>query len=125
MLYPDLTVGENLELFASLSDRFDRAQLDAAIALFELAPSLEKRVRHCSQGTVARASIARALLTQPQLLLLDEPFAHLDPGARRILVQHLCNLQQQGVSTIVSVHDEQLLDSLGARVLRLEGGRLV
>src|ERR1700730_15462144 len=79
-LYPNLTARENLEFYAELYGLAD--QNDLATKLIEsvrLGASTNDRVREFSRGMEQRLSIARAMMTAPDLLLLDEPFAALDP----------------------------------------------
>jgi heme exporter protein A len=123
-LYPRLTLAENLRLVARLTGRGDEA---AARALDDvgLGGAGHRRAEQCSQGMLRRVELARVLLVQPRLLLLDEPHAGLDAAAFGLvdLVVHLCR-QRGGASVMVS-HDGVRLAALADRVVEIVDGRLV
>jgi ABC-type multidrug transport system ATPase subunit len=72
-----------------------------------------------------RVALERALLHQPRLLLLDEPFTGLDQASAAALVGRLREEQSRGVLTILATHDLDVVDGLLTRALFLSGGRLV
>lgn len=78
-----------------------------------------------SGGQKQRTALARTLIVQPKLLLLDEPFSALDTGLRRHTRRELLQLQQQsGVPMILITHDAADTEALGDEVWRIENGRL-
>jgi len=81
--------------------------------------------RELSGGEAQRVAIARALAVEPQVLLLDEPTASLDPGRRAELGTLLTNLARQGRTLVVSTHDEDFARAYATRTLRLSEGRLI
>ena len=81
MLYDELSGRENLAYFAELYGIRDRAICDQAIRTVGLDPALERRVGQYSQGMRQRLSLARAILNDPRILLLDEPFSNVDVGS--------------------------------------------
>lgn len=88
----DITVRANLRFFGGLFGLFGRRLKERVIAvasMMEIEPLLDKPVRSLSGGNQRRAEIARALLPQPRLLLLDEPTTGLDATARRNLMDHV------------------------------------
>lgn len=104
-LYPNLTARENLEFYAKLYQLADPPGLSAKwIEAVGLAASAEERVRGFSRGMEQRLSVARAMIASPQLLLLDEPFAALDPeGVAR--VGGLIRAQlARGCSVLITAH---------------------
>jgi ABC-type polar amino acid transport system ATPase subunit len=81
--------------------------------------------RELSGGEAQRVAIARALAVDPQVLLLDEPTASLDPDRRTELGALLTTLARQGRALVVATHDEEFTRSFATRTLRLVDGMLV
>ena len=102
-----LTVAENLthqgQLYG-LTGRDLAARIERQMARFRLADRRDQRARELSGGLRRRAEIAKALLHEPRLLLLDEPSTGLDPAARRDLWDTLEELQQGGVTVLLTTH---------------------
>jgi heme exporter protein A len=122
MLYDRLTGRENLELHARLRG-VSLGRVDAVLAQVDLAHAADRPVGSYSHGMRKRLSIARALLHDPEVLLLDEPFAGLDDPSGRRLADLLERLRG-GRTIVFSTHDAERADALGDRVLRLDGGRI-
>jgi heme ABC exporter ATP-binding subunit CcmA len=122
--YPDLTARENLEFAAELYGTADRARVDELLAWTGLADAVRRPLRACSRGMVQRVALARALLHRPSLVLLDEPFTGLDPGATDALDVRLRALREEGAAALITVHDVARAASLATRVLILHAGRL-
>lgn len=102
-LYRDFTAAEHLILGAKLNRRFDQPL--ARDRLERLAIPLDRRVGALSGGQRAQVALALALAKRPQLLLLDEPLASLDPLARREFLQALMgSVAEQGVTVVLSSH---------------------
>ena len=102
-LYRDFTAAEHLTLGAKLNRRFDQPL--ARSRLERLAIPLDRRVGTLSGGQRAQVALALALAKRPQLLLLDEPLASLDPLARREFLQALMgSVAEQGVTVVLSSH---------------------
>ena len=123
-LYPKLTLRENLRFVAALFGRPDRA-VEEALTAVGLARAATRRVEQCSQGMARRVDLARALISEPRLLLLDEPHAGLDDAAGDLvshLVRRVCDA---GGGAVVVSHDRDRLGVLVDRVLELTGGWLV
>ncbi|HSP57697.1 MAG TPA: ATP-binding cassette domain-containing protein [Halomonas sp.] len=123
----DLTVRQNLAYHAALHGMAPaEARRRAALQIdrVEMQGSLRQRVRHLSGGQRRRVEIARGLLHEPQLLLLDEPTVGLDIASRRALVDHVHRLcRDQGVAVLWATH---LIDEVhhGDRVIVLHRGRI-
>lgn len=125
LLYADLSIRENLELIAGLHKLADhRQEVLRMLELFGIESIADRRIRHCSQGVVRRAGAARALLGNPQLLLLDEPFAHLDQQGCDKLSALLAERQAKGATTIIATHLVDRVRSLAGRTLYLNNGRM-
>lgn len=123
-LYAPLTLRENL-LFAarmcSLSDAADRC--DALLAETGLRSHADRQVREISQGMRQRLSLARALIHEPRILLLDEPFSGLDSEGRDWLAGLLMEQCAGGCTICFSTHDDHWR-RLATRSMRLDDGAL-
>ncbi|GJM20574.1 MAG: molybdenum import ATP-binding protein ModC [Planctomycetota bacterium] len=120
LLFPHLNVRRNL-LFAR--PEADPAEVIDALAL---APLLERAPRHLSGGEQRRVALGRALLADPELLLLDEPFSGLDALGRRRALGLLRELRERfGVPLVLVSHVPEDVVGLCDHALRLEAGRLV
>ncbi len=102
-VYADLTVRENLRYFARILD-VGRERVDEAIETVDLADSADRVVNRLSSGQRARASLATALLGEPEVLVLDEPTVGQDPVLRRDLWDTFHGLAEQGAALLVSSH---------------------
>ncbi len=125
-LYEDLTAEENLKFYAHLYDVPHSAQrVDAVLTEVGLQARRRDRVRTFSRGMQQRLSIARAMLHNPDLLFLDEPYTGLDQHAAQLLSGWLRQLKSEQRTILMVTHDlEQGLD-LADRVAVLVQGRLV
>ena len=104
-LYPDLTIEENLLFIARLYGLQQRhKKINAIMAEFNLSDRAKQLTGSLSGGWKQRVALAACLLHKPQLLLLDEPTAGVDPRARREFWDHINKLSQQGITTLVSTH---------------------
>ncbi len=125
-LYPELTARENLAFFAQLYDlpspkvRVERALVDA-----NLADRGNDLVSGFSRGMRQRLALERALLHDPRLLLLDEPFTGLDDASGQALVTRLAGLKAAGAIVMAATHDLDLADGLLDRAAVLRDGRLL
>ncbi len=122
-LYGELTVQENLEFCANLYG-VDPQRIRALIQDMELEPVARQRVRTLSLGYRRRVGLARARLTDPPLLLLDEPWNGLDAEASQRLTDLLQRHREAGRTALVAAHSPATTAGLFDAVLRLEAGRL-
>ena len=124
-LYDDLTPQENLTYYAKLYGLDDRdRRVSDALDRVGLSSRAKHRVRTLSNGMQKRASIARAILHQPEVLLMDEPEAGLDQDSRQMLANLLAEWTSEGRSAIFSTHEIELGLEWGHRAAVLAGGRL-
>ncbi len=125
-LYPELTALENLVFFGRLYG-VSEAPRRAAEALERagLSARAGDAVSALSRGMRQRVALERALLHQPRLLLLDEPFTGLDQASAAALVGRLREEQQRGVVTVLATHDLDVVDGLLTSTLFLRNGRQV
>lgn len=106
-LYEDLTLLENVELygrFFGMSAALARRRAKELIEFMELGAKMNEPVKALSGGMQRRGVIARALINQPNLLVLDEPTTGLDPQARVLLWDRLRELKAQGVTLLLTTH---------------------
>lgn len=123
---PNLTVRENLALIAGLygcSRREARDRAEASVREFDLTAVAGKRAKTLSGGWQRRLSIAMALITQPELLFLDEPTLGLDVLARRALWEVIRGLRGR-VTIILTTHYLEEAEALADRIGIMSGGRL-
>jgi len=125
-LYPELTARENLRFFARLYGSPDpEADVDAALARAGLAGRADEAVTGFSRGMRQRLALERALIHQPRLLLLDEPFTGLDDASMAALIERLKGLRELGRLVVLATHDLDVAERLVDRVVVLKDGRLV
>ncbi len=125
-LYEGLTVEENLRFYGVLfAVPHLQRQIEEGLARLQLAAVRHKLVGTLSKGMRKRLAFLRAILHQPRLLLLDEPFDGLDERSIRMLQQWLAELAAKRCTMIVISHDVSLIQSLCRRVCLLDQGRIV
>jgi ABC-2 type transport system ATP-binding protein len=122
-IYADLTVRENLEYFARLLGA-GRERIVAAVETVALEAEADRVVGRLSGGQSARASLASALLGEPEVLILDEPTVGLDPVLRRDLWETFHRLAEQGTTLLVSSHVMDEAERCD-RLLLLREGRIL
>ncbi len=127
LCYSELSAVENLELFAGLYDiPATPASLDGLLDRVGLDKRARTRAsRTYSRGMVQRLALARALLTKPSLLLLDEPFTGLDRGGALALGEQLGEIKAQGTIVVVVTHDLEAIAGRADHVAILRRGSLV
>ena len=125
-LYDDLTARQNLDFYARLYEVEDgQGRAEELLARVGLAHRADDLVRTYSRGMQQRLALARALLHQPELLLLDEPYSGLDPLASDDLSRLLAELREQGCTILLTTHDLGQGIALADRVLVLARSKLV
>ena len=125
-LYPELTAAENLLFYGRLHRVPDVVRrVDAALERAQLTPRRDDAVQGFSRGMRQRLTLERALLHDPRLVLLDEPFTGLDDASSSALVERLAELRANGRIVLVATHDLEVIDGLIDRAVMLRDGRLV
>ncbi len=125
LLYDDMTGVENLRYFAGLYAIDDPAVCEQAIAGVGLDPALKRRVGQYSQGMRQRLSLARAVVHDPELLLLDEPFSNVDLGSAAHMVHLLRSMRQAGKTIFVVTHQPSLLRDAADESILMQAGQIV
>nr|WP_238424304.1 ABC transporter ATP-binding protein [Micromonospora parastrephiae] len=124
----ELTVRENLHIYGRYFSLPRAVIRDRATRLLDFAQLREKagdQVETLSGGMRRRLTIARALINEPDILLLDEPTTGLDPQARHILWDRLFRLKQEGVTLILTTHYMDEAEQLCDRLIVVDHGRIV
>ena len=125
-LYGKLTVEENLKLFARLERCPDtRATVDRMLALTGLRERARDQVATLSGGNRQRVNIAIGLLAEPDVLLLDEPSAALDPRQRERLWEFILRLAEDGTTVVYATHHIQEADRYASQLIVLADGERV
>src|SRR5246127_1303082 len=125
LLYDEMTGMENLRYFAGLYALQDEARCAQVIAAVGLDPSLQRPVGQYSQGMRQRMSLARALLNDPRILLLDEPFSNVDIRSAREMVKLLAGMRSGGKTIFVVTHQASLLDGVADEFVWMQGGEII
>ena len=125
LLYDEMSGMENLRYFAQLYGIKDDQRCRQAIVAVKLDPDLVRPLGQYSQGMRQRMSLARAILHDPKILLLDEPFSKVDIGSARQMVHLLADMRDQGKTTFVVTHQASLLDGAADEFIWMEAGKIV
>ncbi|HET9703055.1 MAG TPA: ABC transporter ATP-binding protein [Vicinamibacterales bacterium] len=122
----DLTVVETLRLYAAMyPPKSVRLDTDTTLARVDLCDKAGALVRSLSGGQKQRLALAMAILHGPELYILDEPTAGLDPAARRQIHDILLDLKREGRTILLSSHYLDEIEALADRVVILSAGRIV
>jgi ABC-2 type transport system ATP-binding protein len=125
--FPRLTARENLDFFAVLEDvsKEERAaRVEEKLSLTGLADAKDTLVMKFSSGMYQRLGVARALLKNPEILLLDEPTRSLDPGSAMRFWPFVRHLLSGGTTVVLTTHNFQEAAAVGDRIAVLRGGEL-
>ncbi len=124
----ELTVRENIYVYGryfGLKKEVIRERLDRLLAFAQLEDKADAQVETLSGGMRRRLTIARSLINEPEILLLDEPTTGLDPQARHVLWDRLYRLKADGVTLIITTHYMDEAEQLCDRLAVMDGGRIV
>ena len=124
----ELTVRENVLIYGryfGLSRRQLRPKIDELLEFVQLGERAGDKVEPLSGGMKRRLTIARSLVNDPDLLLLDEPTTGLDPQARHVVWERLFRLKQRGVTLVLTTHYMDEAEQLCDRLVVMDHGRIV
>lgn len=127
-LDPDLTVEQNLMLYAryfEMERSAAHAQAEKLLEFFALRNKRHAKVMELSGGLARRLQLARALVSGPELLILDEPTTGLDPQSRHQLWDRLAELKKQGLTMLLTTHYMDEAESLCDRLLIMDHGKII
>ena len=128
LLFPNMNVTKNIRYGEHGPGRQPKphGDFDALIEILDLRPLLDRRVQNLSGGEKQRVAMARALMTDPSILLLDEPLAAVDRERRELILPYVLRIRKGlHVPLIYVTHDASELNAIADRVLHLQGGRVV
>jgi heme ABC exporter ATP-binding subunit CcmA len=124
MLYDELTAQENLRYFASLYPDRKCLSPEEVLRQVGLDPNLPRMLGQYSQGMRQRTSLARVLMSVPELLLLDEPFSNMDIESASQMVELLAGFRHGTRTIVLTTHQRELAAPIADWVLRLKAGRV-
>ncbi len=125
LLYDELSGMENLRYFAGLYGIHDDQVCRSAMQMVGLDPDLARRIGQYSQGMRQRLSLARAVLHDPELMLLDEPFSNVDINSAREMAAVLGRVRDQGKTIFVVTHQAALMEGAADEWVRMAAGQIV
>jgi ABC-type multidrug transport system ATPase subunit len=125
LLYDEMSGLENLRYYARLYDIAGDGRCEQVIRSVGLEPELARPVGQYSQGMRQRMSLARAILHDPKILLLDEPFSNVDIHSAREIVGLLKEMRDAGKTIFVVTHQASLLENVADEFVRMQAGEIV
>ncbi|CAB5116326.1 MAG: ATP-binding cassette domain-containing protein [Actinobacteria bacterium] len=124
----ELSVVENLYIYGryfGLPRKFVKGKVEELVAFAQLEEKRSAKVQSLSGGMKRRLTIARALVSEPEILMLDEPTTGLDPQARHILWDRLFRLKEQGVTLVITTHFMDEAEQLCDRLIVMDKGKIM
>ena len=125
LLYDEMSGMENLRYFARLYEIAGDSRCEQAIRSVGLDPELSRPVGKYSQGMRQRMSLARAILHDPKILLLDEPFSNVDVHSAREMVALLKGMRDTGKTIFIVTHQAMLLEGVPDEFVWMQSGQIV
>lgn len=123
-----LTVTQNLYIYGryfGLSNKFIKGKIEELLEFAQLEEKRDAKVDSLSGGMKRRLTIARALVSEPDILILDEPTTGLDPQARHILWDRLFRLKEKGVTLVITTHFMDEAEQLCERLIVIDRGKIM
>jgi cell division transport system ATP-binding protein len=127
-LFNDLTVWENVSLplgFYKKSSQEIREKVDKVLNLVGLKERASLFPLQLAGGEIQRTSLARAIVTEPEILLADEPTGNLDPITSEEMIRLFKEINEKGTTILMATHNKEIVDSTKGRVIELEKGKIV
>jgi cell division transport system ATP-binding protein len=127
-LLPDKTAYENIAFAMEAAGRDDEEihnDVPHVLDLVDLGSKMHHFPHQLSGGEKQRVAIARAIINRPEIIIADEPTGNLDPVNTYDIVQILKKINDLGTTIILTTHNKGVIDSLGKRVITMDGGRIV
>lgn len=128
ILYPHLTARENLNFFGRLfhlTNEKIKERSEKWVKRLHMTEWMDTRVENFSTGMKQRINIVRALLTEPDVLFLDEPTLGLDPQTTHLIRTFISELNNQGVTALLTTHDMLEAEELSNRIAIIDHGKIV
>jgi len=126
-LLPTRTVFENIAFAMEAAGRTEEeieADVPHVLELVNLSKKIANFPKELSGGEKQRVAIARAIVNQPDIIIADEPTGNLDPVSTYEIVQILKKINDLGTTVVLTTHNKGIIDSIGKRVITMEGGKI-
>lgn len=120
----NLTGFENLEILASINNKINSNDIDQILKTVDLYDEKDKKYRNYSLGMKQKLGIAQALMENPDIILLDEPFSALDKQSTKKIRELILKLKKQGKLIIIATHSKEDVNLLCDEVLEMESGMI-
>ena len=127
-LFNDRTVEENVSLplqIQKVSEKETAEKVEKVLALVGLSERAHLFPAQLAGGELQRTSLARAIVTAPEILLADEPTGNLDPVTSLEMVKLLKEINEKGTTVLMATHNQEIVDSCKNRVIELDKGKVV
>jgi len=127
-LFDDKTVEENVALpleIQNISSKEIRSRVEKTLLLVGLSERANLFPAQLAGGELQRTSLARAIVTAPEILLADEPTGNLDPATSLEMVKLFKEINEKGTTTLMATHNREIVDSFKTRVIELDKGKVV
>jgi ABC-2 type transport system ATP-binding protein len=127
-LYPRMRVGEQLRFFAALygvPDATAREEIDDWLERFRIPDYLDRKVEELSKGNQQKIQFIAAILHDPEVLIMDEPFTGLDPINVRLLKEAFLEMKERGKTLIFSTHQMETVEELCEAIAIVDRGRVI
>jgi cell division transport system ATP-binding protein len=127
-LLPNKTIYENVAFAMEVAGRSDdeiQSDVPHVLDLVNLTNKAFNFPHELSGGEKQRVAIARAIVNQPDIIIADEPTGNLDPINTNEIIQILKKINDLGTTIVLTTHNKGVIDSLGKRVITMEGGKIV
>ena len=127
-LLQNISVYDNISLVIrtlGMRNKEIQERVKGALNVVGLLNKMNAKPSELSGGEQQRVSIARAIVNGPPLLIADEPTGNLDPKNSLEIMQILEQINEKGITVIVSTHDKEIVNSLKKRVIRMEHGQII
>jgi ABC-2 type transport system ATP-binding protein len=121
-MIPYLTGLQNLELLANIEKKISSEEINDALKKVELFEARNKKVKTYSLGMNQRLRIAQAIMENPAILILDEPFNGLDKSGVAKMMEVIKDMKEQGKTILLTSHNQEHIDLLCNKVYQIEGG---
>ena len=127
-LIPNKTVYENIAFAMEAAGRTDSeiaADVPHVLELVDLGHKIWNFPRELSGGEKQRAAIARAIVTQPDIIIADEPTGNLDPTNTYEIIRILRKINELGTTVLLTTHNKGVVDTIGGRILTMDKGKVI
>ena len=127
-LLPNKTVSENVAFtlhVLGFSQKEINREVPEVLELVGLEEKADRKPSELSGGEQQRVAIARAYVSQPAILIADEPTGNLDPATSVGIMKLLDRINREGTTVVMATHDSKIVDSMRKRVIELEGGQVI